>query len=481
MAFLGLDTYFNARAKRKKEAELTKTLADTVAATDAEYESKKREAAELSITNPEAAKQMIEEAAKAKDEAYKAAIIAHDEGMQNLSNGNQKSTDDTKNKNSSNDNSGNSNSPSNSNGSNNNNTANNNASNNGDSDSSFKSGVKSVVGGALAYGMAKGLTKDGDPAGTQEHLRNQARMHDKQAGDEQKNSQANMQVANRDYRVEAEKNAVSQAASENAQKVNNMGNASAGAAALERGVKSADYNTHMNRQDQQRAEGVKNQREMWGARQTAEQERGKADADAYNYQQNQMYNMASDALSKGKPAQQEPTPQEPTPQEPEPTPTPTPENTEDTEDTEEPVQEEEDEQEKALSVLENVNMQDVQNWLQGSRVRRGNSNEKTYAETNTMDPEIVQALSEYEGKEVKPLAETYTKPLDAEVAAAYPKLAELWGKSTGRGPLGVAGKQYNVKSDTEADEKGGGAAVTDELSDVRMKNIINTLRNFRFW
>ena len=83
------------------------------------------------------------------------------------------------------------------------------------------------------------------PGGTSQepnsiHLRRQSEMHDKQAGDEQKNAQQNFQVANRNYRVEAEKNAASQAAAENAQKVNNMGNASAGAAALERIVEKAD-------------------------------------------------------------------------------------------------------------------------------------------------------------------------------------------------------------------------------------------------
>ena len=142
------------------------------------------------------------------------------------------------------------------------------------------------------------------PGGTSQepnsiHLRRQSEMHDKQAGDEQKNAQQNFQVANRNYRVEAEKNAASQAAAENAQKVSNMGNASAGAAALERTVEKADYNTHMQRQDQQRSEGVKNQREMWGARQTAEEERANADKGDHDYLQAQLYNNAASSLSMG--------------------------------------------------------------------------------------------------------------------------------------------------------------------------------------
>lgn len=141
--------------------------------------------------------------------------------------------------------------------------------------------------------------REGTEAPGEANLRRQAEMHDKQAGDEQKNAQQNFAVANRDYRGEAEKNAVSQAASENAQKVANMGNVSAAASALARGVKSADYNTHMQRQDQQRAEGVKNQREMWGSRQTAEEERANANKERHDYTDAQTYNLASNNLSKG--------------------------------------------------------------------------------------------------------------------------------------------------------------------------------------
>lgn len=150
-----------------------------------------------------------------------------------------------------------------------------------------------------SYGMVEGHGSPTDPSGKSQQLRNQAQMHERQAIDEQKNSQANMQVANRNYRVEAEKNAVSQAASENAQKVANMGNASAGAAALERGVTSADYNTHMQRQDQQRAEGVKNQREMWGSKQTAEEERGSANITDYEWRDMDRYNRNAAQLSDG--------------------------------------------------------------------------------------------------------------------------------------------------------------------------------------
>ena len=134
--------------------------------------------------------------------------------------------------------------------------------------------VSTALTDSLSAYFQKQALGDSPRAPNSEHLRNQAEMHDKQAGDEQKNAQQNAQVANRDYRVEAEKNAASQAAAENSQKVKARGNISAGASALERDVKAADYSPHMNRQDQQRAESVKNQREMWGARQTAEDAEG---------------------------------------------------------------------------------------------------------------------------------------------------------------------------------------------------------------
>lgn len=180
-----------------------------------------------------------------------------------------------------------------------------------------------------SFGMVEGHGSSIDPSGKSQQLRNQAQMHERQAIDEQKNSQANMQVANRNYRVEAEKNAVSQAASENAQKVANMGNASAGAAALERGVATADYNTHMQRQDQQRAEGVKNQREMWGSKQTAEEERGSANITDYKWRDTDRYNRNAADLSDGG---SEPTPEEPAP-------TPEPAEPETTPEPEEPAPE----------------------------------------------------------------------------------------------------------------------------------------------
>lgn len=146
--------------------------------------------------------------------------------------------------------------------------------------------------------FAQRLRGKEDAPGAQ-NLRNQAALHDKQAADEQANEQQNRQIANRDYRGEAEKNAVAGAATENAQKVANLGNVSAGAAALARGVKSADYDTHMARQDEQREKAVEKQREAYGAQQTAEEERQAAEAENNDKQNMDFYNNIARYLSMG--------------------------------------------------------------------------------------------------------------------------------------------------------------------------------------
>lgn len=162
-----------------------------------------------------------------------------------------------------------------------------------------QAGNTSLYTGLSTYLAAKATPGGAAMAPNEDHLREQAVMHDKQSGDEQKNAQRNFQIANRDYRVEAEKNAASQAASKNAQKVSNLGNASAGAAALERGVEDADYNTHMARSDSAHKEGMLDQREMLGARQTAEEERADADKENHDYLEQNLYNSQADTLSKG--------------------------------------------------------------------------------------------------------------------------------------------------------------------------------------
>ena len=137
-----------------------------------------------------------------------------------------------------------------------------------------------------------------DPSGRSKQLRQQAQLHDIQAADEQKSAQQNFQVANRNARVEADKDAVAASAIKNAQTVNNLASGTgAGTAALNRTVEQGDVAAHRQRADAQRAEGVKNQREMWGARQTAEEERGAANITDYQYRQSVGQTAMSDYLS----------------------------------------------------------------------------------------------------------------------------------------------------------------------------------------
>lgn len=172
------------------------------------------------------------------------------------------------------------------------------------------------------------------------HLQQQATMHDIQAGDLQKAQQQSQQIADRDYHAEAEKNAVAGAATENAQRVQNLSaSAGAGAAALNRQVKSADYNTMMNRADTQRDKAVERGKEAWDVRQQAERERAGADKADYAAREAETDNRRATNLSYGtgttwddtsynvttapKPQEPEPKPEEPVtpkPQEPEPKP-----------------------------------------------------------------------------------------------------------------------------------------------------------------
>ena len=213
------------------------------------------------------------------------------------------------------------------------------------------------------YGLERYLASrrygDKDPMGRSAHLNRQAEMHEMEAGDHQRAMQANTQIANRNYRSEAERDAASKAAAENAQKVANLGNASSGAAALERGVEAADYNTYMQRSDEQRQRGVENMEKMHDDRQIAEQER--AGADVYDYTARDMndYNARSNFLSLGGPQSDKapvtPKPKDKTVEE---------ETVEDTvEDTEEevPVQEEETPEQKEFEAQ--ASHQDVLNYV----------------------------------------------------------------------------------------------------------------------
>lgn len=331
-------------------------------------------------------------------------------------------------------------------------------------------GIADNIGSTLNTYLAH---KSGAMAPGTENLKRQAEMHDKQAGDEQKNAQQNFQIANRNYRVEAEKNAASQAATENAQKVNNMGNASAGAAALNRGVVAADYNTHMQRSDQQRAEGVKNQREMWGARQTAEEERGAINENNYAFRDTLANNTEAEHLSKGgipddtgNQQQQEVAPQQEQAQ----------------------VKEQAPAKESTAeeSTPDSATMQNAINYANGSDVRRtqdGNGNIKGFRisadGTITRDPNLDKGdpsvLPNYTAADeaaVKHVASTNSqlKRENHESGAAF---TDFVNSTLGRGGnRGDPGSQF--------DKNQGNTLSANTPSDERMKNIIRVLTEYKY-
>lgn len=140
-----------------------------------------------------------------------------------------------------------------------------------------------------------------DPSGISASNRRIADIQERGAADYQKAAQANMQAANRNYVDEANKLAAGQAAQKNAQKVRNMGNASAGAAALARGTEEADYNAQQQRSDQQREQGVRNKDYENRMRQNAEASRAAAKQRDYTARDRANRNALSDYVSMGPP------------------------------------------------------------------------------------------------------------------------------------------------------------------------------------
>lgn len=111
------------------------------------------------------------------------------------------------------------------------------------------------------------------------YLENQAAQHDQQAAQMDKTAQQEAGIANRNYRVEADKDAVAQAATKNAQAVQNLSAAAGGgAAALNRTVQDADYAAHRARQDDTRRTAQDFRDAAANVRQTAASERQAATA-----------------------------------------------------------------------------------------------------------------------------------------------------------------------------------------------------------
>lgn len=148
----------------------------------------------------------------------------------------------------------------------------------GDISKTIANNVSSAVARHTAD-IVSGVSKLGQAEDTDEakYLRNQAQELRNQAQVEEKNAQKSMQIANRNVRATADTDATANATRQNAMTVANRGNVSAGAAALARTVgTNADYNSARSRSDAQRAEGIKNTREAFGAQQSAIQKEQEA-------------------------------------------------------------------------------------------------------------------------------------------------------------------------------------------------------------
>ena len=130
-----------------------------------------------------------------------------------------------------------------------------------------------TLGGAFGAYFSNFMNGGIDPSGVSTSDRAMAEISERMAADRQRAAQQNMQIANRNYVDEANRLAAAQAAQKNAQVVSNIGNASAGAAALARGTEEADYQAQQARADEQRAQGVENQMRAGELRGTAEQAR----------------------------------------------------------------------------------------------------------------------------------------------------------------------------------------------------------------
>lgn len=137
------------------------------------------------------------------------------------------------------------------------------------------------------------------PRGLSKQLRNQANMHEKQGEEEHKSEQKHAQEANRNYLNEAGKIGAGMAAQESAQAQANLGPSAGESSVLERTTNIGDPNAQRDYQADQRKQLEDNQRKKWEAKQAAEFERGEANMEDYDYQQNQEYNRISDKLSMG--------------------------------------------------------------------------------------------------------------------------------------------------------------------------------------
>ena len=158
--------------------------------------------------------------------------------------------------------------------------------------------VNPAVSGLRAFWDRK-FGKTTDPMGRSTGLRAQADLHNVEAGEHRAAAQRENQIANRDPRREAGLDGAAEYHDKNAQKVNNRGNVSAGAAALEREEGYGNPDTHRNRADQARQKGVENTEKAYDEDQVAIQERTSGNVYDYVARDMQSSNDETNALSQG--------------------------------------------------------------------------------------------------------------------------------------------------------------------------------------
>ena len=150
------------------------------------------------------------------------------------------------------------------------------------------------------YGALTNMMNINSAAKQAEALREQANLHDIQAGTEQQYAQKWGQIENDDYRRRAEQDAVAGATQQNTQKIGQAGNVTGSNAYLMKDTGKADYNTHLQRQDTARQKAIEGYREMYGTQQVATQERAGAEKATDMARTDALYNTESRNLAMAK-------------------------------------------------------------------------------------------------------------------------------------------------------------------------------------
>lgn len=162
--------------------------------------------------------------------------------------------------------------------------------------------ISPALGGAYLTSLfASKFMNNKDPMGMSTGLQNQAEQHEKQSAKEEGIGSTFWGQFHKNYKVEADKNASAQAASENKQTVNNYGATNAAQAALLRTTKTPDYNTTYNQKMEAANQATEHDRAAENAKQVAIQERTSANGYDQLDREKQDYNNQATNLAMGRP------------------------------------------------------------------------------------------------------------------------------------------------------------------------------------